>query len=139
MTVKQENLGTRMDYGVVGFHQEENVSYWLFPKRLDAFAGKRVIGIDYDLLKTPVTRDSGKSPGPSSRKPAPTTPAQAPKPKPKTFRVTIRCVATVEVAREEQAENAKEAEEQALTAMGHEQIDFSKGKQARKVIDVETC
>src|SRR5262245_61633226 len=53
MTVHQTTTGTRKDFGVVGFRKEKNVGYWVFPKPLDKFEGKRVVGIDYSVLKMP--------------------------------------------------------------------------------------
>ncbi len=51
MTVKQETVGTRKDFGLAGFHPEKNVSFLVFPKPIDPFEGKRIVGIDYGLLK----------------------------------------------------------------------------------------
>ena len=56
MTVNQETVGTRKDFGLAGFHLEKNVSFLVFPKPLDPFEGKRIVGIDYGLLK----RESGE-------------------------------------------------------------------------------
>ena len=52
MTVKQETVGAKADFGVVGFLQEKNVSYLLFPKSLARFKDARVIGIKYDLVES---------------------------------------------------------------------------------------
>jgi len=70
MTVHQ-TVGTgKKDFGVVGFHEDKNVSYFVFPKRLRAEAETQVIGIKYDLLapepvgdpltRGPVTRKRGR-------------------------------------------------------------------------------
>jgi hypothetical protein len=50
LTVHQENVGTRKDYGRVGFHEEPHAQYLVFPKTLREFSDRRVIGIDYGLL-----------------------------------------------------------------------------------------
>jgi hypothetical protein len=50
-TVNQETVGSKKDFAMVGFHRGKHSSYWIFPKPLDAFEGKRIIGIDYQQLK----------------------------------------------------------------------------------------
>lgn len=50
LTIHQENVGAKKDYGMVGFHEELNAQFLIFPKSLKAFADRRVIGINYDLL-----------------------------------------------------------------------------------------
>jgi hypothetical protein len=63
MTVHQPNVGTRKDYGTVGFQQHGKAaiegSLWVFPKSLKAVEGRRIVGISYDLLTEPP--QSGKS------------------------------------------------------------------------------
>src|SRR5207248_905493 len=49
MTVHQENVGGKKDFGEVGFKKEG--SFLVFPKSLKRFAGARIIGIKYDLLE----------------------------------------------------------------------------------------
>lgn len=50
LTIHQENVGTKKDYGMVGFHEEPNAQFLVFPKSLKTFADRRIIGINYDLL-----------------------------------------------------------------------------------------
>lgn len=50
MTIMQSTVGTKADWGEVGFHQGSGRQYLLFPRSLSAYAGKAVIGIKYDLL-----------------------------------------------------------------------------------------
>jgi cytosine deaminase len=50
ITVHQTVVGAKKDFGEVGFHPGANVAYWLFPKSLEEFEGRRIVGIDYDLL-----------------------------------------------------------------------------------------
>ena len=50
MTVHQENVGTKRDFGLVGFHPDPLSSYLVFPRRLQAKVGERVVGINYALL-----------------------------------------------------------------------------------------
>jgi hypothetical protein len=50
LSVKQENVGTKKDFGTVGFAEEGPASYLVFPKSLKDFSGKRIVGIKYDLF-----------------------------------------------------------------------------------------
>jgi hypothetical protein len=52
MTVFQQAAGTRADRGVVGFEPGGERQFLVFPKSLRAYAGRSIIGIKYDLLKT---------------------------------------------------------------------------------------
>jgi hypothetical protein len=74
MTVHQENVGAKSDYGSVGFTGDKSASLLLFPKSLASFEGKHVVGIKYDLLESPEPGARAK-PKPSRQ------PAKAPKPK----------------------------------------------------------
>jgi len=143
MTVKQETVGSKKDFGVVGFYREKNVSLWVFPKPLDAFKDKRIIGIDYDLLKVskPVGKVEHVEP-PKKERPRPQPveepqPAEEPKPEWQRFRVTIRATATVEVTQDVEAETAKEAREQALRSSTAQPLDFSSGEISRKVTSLK--
>ena len=51
MTVHQENRSWKKDYGVVGFTKDPHAELLIFPKSLQRFAGKRTVGLRYDLLK----------------------------------------------------------------------------------------
>ncbi|MEI9895372.1 MAG: hypothetical protein WDN28_16160 [Chthoniobacter sp.] len=50
MTVLQENVGTKADHGIVGFEAGQNRQFLIFPKSLRSFAGRGIVGIQYDLL-----------------------------------------------------------------------------------------
>lgn len=50
LTIHQQNVGAKKDFGVVGFHQSPLAQFAIFPKSLRAFEGRRVIGMNYDLL-----------------------------------------------------------------------------------------
>ena len=49
MTVLQSESGT--DFGLVGFRETKGARYLAFPKSLRRHAGKRVIGIDWELVR----------------------------------------------------------------------------------------
>jgi len=53
MTVHQENTGTASDFGEIGFKEDVQGSFLLFPKSLKRYEGRRVVGVKYDLLKEP--------------------------------------------------------------------------------------
>jgi hypothetical protein len=60
-----------------------------------------------------------------------------PEPKLHRFRVTVRCTAIGEVIREEEAQSAKQAREEALKEVADGQIDLSKAEVTRRVARVE--
>ena len=62
LTVHQETTGSRKDYGEVGFTKDRSGNFFIFPKSLKAFEGRRVVGVKYELL------DAGKEAAP--KKPA---------------------------------------------------------------------
>jgi cytosine deaminase len=53
MTVHQTVVGSKKDFGEVGFIRGGNVAHLLFPKSLKHYAGRRIVGIDYRLLSQP--------------------------------------------------------------------------------------
>ena len=69
MTLHQELRGAKKDFGTVGFHEEPNAQFILFPKSLRRFGDRRIIAIDYELFAK------------SSR--AASAPSRAVRPKPK--------------------------------------------------------
>ena len=102
LTVKQENVGNKTDYGTVGFHQEKNVSYLVFPKPLPNLRNTRVIGIKYEML---VRSENANALAPSKI-------ITSPKPvkiKSKEFRATVRRTAFWETNMEVMARNKTEA------------------------------
>jgi hypothetical protein len=50
VTVTQHNVGTKKDFGVVGFHPEKNAAYLVFPKTLEPDEETKVIGIKYERV-----------------------------------------------------------------------------------------
>ena len=48
LTIHQNPTGHTKDFGVVGFHNEANVGYLLFPKPLTEFEGRKIVGIAYE-------------------------------------------------------------------------------------------
>jgi hypothetical protein len=50
MTVQKSDTGS--EFGIVGFREHKGVSYLIFPKSLKRFENKRIVGINWDLIKT---------------------------------------------------------------------------------------
>jgi hypothetical protein len=48
MTILKSDSGT--DFGIVGFKENKEARYLVFPKSLKRFAEKRIIGIDWALV-----------------------------------------------------------------------------------------
>jgi len=49
-TVIQQNVGTKKDFGLVGFDAQKNAAYLIFPKRLAHPAKTKIIGIKYERI-----------------------------------------------------------------------------------------
>jgi hypothetical protein len=49
MTILKSESGT--DFGIVGFKERKGATCLLFPKSLKRFTGKRIIGIDWALVR----------------------------------------------------------------------------------------
>jgi hypothetical protein len=49
MTILKSESGT--DFGIVGFKESKEARYLVFPKSLKRFAEKRIIGIDWTLVR----------------------------------------------------------------------------------------
>jgi len=49
MTIQKSQSGT--DFGLVGFKERKGASYLVFPKSLKRFADKRIVGINWDLVR----------------------------------------------------------------------------------------
>ena len=85
MTVFQEAAGHKTDHGEVGFQPGRSRQFLIFPKSLRAFAGHRIVGINYGLLahseapEAPASSRQLKTPA----KPSPKPPAKAKPPAPR--------------------------------------------------------
>ena len=49
MTILKSESGT--DFGIVGLKESKEAQYLIFPKSLTRFAGKRIVGIDWALVR----------------------------------------------------------------------------------------
>ena len=49
MTIQRSESAT--EFGIVGFKQAQDARYLIFPKSLKRFENRRVVGINWDLLR----------------------------------------------------------------------------------------
>jgi hypothetical protein len=129
VTVLQQNVGTKKDFGIVGFFPKKNAAFLVFPKTLEPDDDTKVIGIKYERVapespKGPIFKPKKKTaPGiPMRERPSSTLassdtdePQRAAKPAPKPapprekFIATVQLVATQTVTIETEAANKTEA------------------------------
>jgi hypothetical protein len=50
MTIQNTEAGS--EFGIAGFKERKGASYLIFPKSLKRFENKRIVGINWDLLRT---------------------------------------------------------------------------------------
>jgi hypothetical protein len=148
MTIEHTTPGSAKDFGVVGFLRGKSSSYLVFPKSLDQFKDRRIVGIKYNLIQTPgpvgrvikpktakKEKQTGKAQwaqweaAPRTRSPE----IQREKHK-KRFKVTVRLMATGEVVEDVQADSKAEAKEVAVQRAV--QPDFRRATVTRKVVKV---
>lgn len=97
LSLKQQPTGSKKDFGSVGFLEEKYVTYLIFPKALTAFAGKRVVGINYETVQQADVTTSKAAPASMKRDSKPAAPKPKPKLRPKKFTATVRVTTTNEV------------------------------------------
>ncbi len=74
VTLHQHARGPR-DFGVVGFEPGRDAQFLVFPESLRAFAGRKVIGIKYEMLQDPPAEKPSSSAAREKRK------SESPKPR----------------------------------------------------------
>lgn len=79
LSVHQETVGTKADYGNVGYEGDKRAQILIFPKSIQRFAGARVIGVKYDLLEQPRAREPRPREPHSRESKAPAEPSTAAK------------------------------------------------------------
>lgn len=52
LTIHQENVGTKKDFGKIGFSKEGPAQFLIFPRSLNLFEDRRVVGINYELFES---------------------------------------------------------------------------------------
>jgi hypothetical protein len=50
MTIQRSDAGS--EFGIVGFKEQKGAIYLIFPKSLKRFENKRIVGINWELVKT---------------------------------------------------------------------------------------
>jgi hypothetical protein len=50
MTILRTEAGR--EFGIIGFKEKKEASYLVFPKSLKRFENRRIVGINWDLVKT---------------------------------------------------------------------------------------
>jgi hypothetical protein len=73
LTVHQQHVGTKADHGEVGFKAGTARQYLVFPRSLAKFVGRKVIGINYDLLDGTVVKRPRAKPPTKSKSITPST------------------------------------------------------------------
>src|ERR1044072_1837237 len=63
VSLKQKPTGVQKDYGVVGVLHEKYVTYLIFPKSLERFENRRIVGIKYEELDAAETVTSSPKGG----------------------------------------------------------------------------
>jgi len=49
MTIRKSESGT--DFGIAGFKERKGATYLVFPKSLKRFTDKRIVGLDWSLIR----------------------------------------------------------------------------------------
>jgi hypothetical protein len=126
LTLSQEPNSKSKDSGEIGFHQKPHASYLIFPKRLEASQGVKVVGIKYDLIREPEIRGalSAKTLKTLPRKKR--TPTREKPKKPSTFNVRVRRMATVELTISVEAKTKSEARHRAVQIAEDQSFDSAK-------------
>jgi hypothetical protein len=119
VTVKQETVGSKSDFGTIGFKREKNVSYFVFPKKLPPDLHGHIIGIKYDMLDEPKATD------PISKNDRPSKPKSAMKSEEKEFTATIKRTAVWETSIQVKAKNKTEAKQKAERVIGEQKYPES--------------
>jgi hypothetical protein len=127
MTV--ENLDGRKDQGIIGFIKEKNASYFVFPKSLNRFSGLEVNAIKYELVNQP----SATEPSSELNKSAAVSKRSKVRPM-KRFSVMLRCTVTLDIPRQVEAMNARQARQMAI--QDNPPVDLSKTERKFKVVSV---
>ena len=131
LTVKQETVGSKKDFGTVGFRREKNVSYLIFPKALPK-VNARVVGIKYDLLREPEVKHPVRAKPANAKKIS-----QPKKPREKEFVATVRRTAAWEFTVRAQAKNKTEAKKNIEGAAAEQTLSNSEALFRNEIRDLK--
>jgi hypothetical protein len=116
----------------MGFSNEPYTAYLIFPKSLEEFAGRKIIGIDYNLVAVESARHASVKPA------VPKVPKKPKPPRERSFGVTMKVTASTELTLTVSARNAQEAKAAALHNLERDRPDFSGAPVLTKVVQVKT-
>jgi len=133
LTVIHQRLGSKKDYGLIGFQLQPQAAYLVFPKPLPPLTDARVIGIHYELL---AERKSTESSRRAVRSKAPKVKRRAEK-RLVSFEVLVRRTAVIETTVSVLARNKNEAREKAAATTRREPFDASRAIVTNQVTAVE--
>lgn len=142
VTVMQNNVGTKKDFGLVGFYPKDKAAFLAFPKRISEADETKVVGIKYEQLAQPSPNGAIHKPAtkkplgiPMRKEPAPIhaksrSRERIPPAAPKlfTFRATIQLHAEQEETVEVEARNSTEAAKLVKTRAAKAHLDLAKAK-----------
>jgi hypothetical protein len=132
LTVIHQRLGSKKDYGLIGFQLQGQAAYLVFPKPLPALTDARVIGIHYELLAERKSTERSprvvRSKAPLKRKPEKRLVS---------FEVLVRRTAVIETTVSVLARHKNEAREKAAETTRREPFDVSRAIVTNQVTAVE--
>jgi hypothetical protein len=138
LTVSQKPTGTKKDIAQIGFKQQSNVSYLIFPKGLPDDHEAKVIGIKYDMIESPAVSDPvppDRKPSKPRRKPVEMNPQKAQKEK--RFCIVFKRTAVWESTIELTAKNKTEAGKLAGPLIAGHELPLTDAIQRNEVRSVE--
>jgi hypothetical protein len=139
VTLKQVNVGTKKDFGLVGFFKQRQSAFLIFPKPIEPAAGTKVIGIKYELIETPKPADPvslderARYDSKSKSKPPVRSTAQRKKTEVTKFEIVFEVTATLQVPLSVEAADPTEARKKAESMLAGEQLDFSNARTKTRV------
>ena len=132
LSIQQNPAGQTKDFGIVGFHKDQNMAYLLFPKPLTEFEGRKIVGIAYDTVYTP-PRGPVVKPSAGKKKSTP-----HPSPGTKSFSVTICVTAQLEYTETVNATSSAAAKKEALKAAESRDLDLSSAEVTRTIVGIRS-
>ena len=148
-TVIQHNVGTKKDYGLVGFHPQERATFLVFPEALGLPGEARIVGIKYEKLAAaepkgavykpprpkPMRREKAKPQNSNQLEREPKTKPEPRKPEPPKlfkFQSQVELKATQTTTIEVEATSAKEAVKLVNERAKELSVDLARAEISRK-------
>jgi hypothetical protein len=151
ITILQPNVGTKKDFGAVGFLKKANVAFLVFPKRIPYAPSTKVVGIKYDRIAESKpegavykAKPNGRPRVPLRKKPAGKSRVELSHrekkrtPDVKHFRATAVLNARQTVQLKVDAHSAAEARKLFSEKMAKEKIDLNQSSISRSLKNVTT-